>query len=93
MEKIGEFECGHGVYILSGKEVWVGENPKHFFNKKSWSQLKRESMIVPAIESGAPILTYIINTCAQNHCNDAVDRYKIQLDELKGIGPVLRGTP
>lgn len=93
MEKIGEHECGHGVYIISGKEIWVGEEPKHYFHKKPWSQLRRESMIVPAEESGAPLLTYVINSCAQNHCNDKVDRFKIQLNELKGIGPLLGGNP
>lgn len=89
MEKIQEFECGHGVYILSGKEIWVGEQKAHWFHGKPWSQIKRESIFVPAVESYAPLATYIINSCEQAHCNDQVDRFKVQVDQLKGIGAVL----
>lgn len=93
MEKIGEFECGHGVAIMSQREIWVGEKPAHFYHGKPWSQLKRESIFLPAIESYAPLATYIINSCAENHCNDQVDRFKVQLDQLKGIGAVIGGRP
>lgn len=91
MEMIGEFECGHGVFIMSRDEIWVGENKAHWFNGKPWSQLKRESVFVPAVESYAPLSQYIINSCAQNNCNDQVNRFKVQLDELKGIGAVIGG--
>lgn len=93
MEQIGEFECGHGVYIISQKEVWVGEQEKHWFHGKPWSQLKRESIFVPAIESYAPLSEYIINSCEQNHCNDQVARFRVAPDQLKGIGAILAPKP
>lgn len=89
MKAIGEFECGHGVYLLSKQEIYVGENPKTWYNKKSWSRLKRESVIVPAQESYAPLAVYMINACEQMNCMDEVTRYRIRLDELKGIQDVL----
>jgi hypothetical protein len=93
MEAIGEFECGHGVMIISQKEFYVGENPKTYYNKKPWSQLKRESVYVPAVESYAPIANYMINACKKMDCLDQVDRFRVRLDQLKSIGTVLAGVP
>jgi hypothetical protein len=91
-KEIGEPECGHGVFLMSGKQFFVGEEKVHWFNGKPWSQLKRESVIVPAEESYAPLATYIINSCAQAHCNDQVSRFKVRLDELRGVGAVIGGV-
>lgn len=87
MEKIKEPECGHGVSIVTGTEIFVGE--KTLFNKKPWSQLKRESIYVPAVESYAPITEYIINSCKQANCNDQVDAYRVKLNSLNGIQDVI----
>lgn len=92
MAKIGEPECGHGTYIMSGKEIFVGESPKTFFNKKPWSQLRRESILVPAVESYSPVSKYIINSCEKMGCNDQVQRFKVKLDSLNGIEEVLKGN-
>jgi hypothetical protein len=89
---IGEPECGHGVQIVSGRQFFVGEKKEHWFNGKPWSQLKRESVYVPAEESYAPLATYIINSCAQARCNDQVSRFKVRLDELRGVGAVIGGV-
>lgn len=93
VKAIQEIECGHGVSMVTKREVFVGEGPATFFNKKPWSQLKRESIYVPAQESFAPIENYIINTCKQNNCNDQVTKFKVKLDELKSIGAVLSPSP
>lgn len=87
---IQESECGHGVYIMSGKQVYVGELPAHLLNGKKWSELRRQSVYVPAKESYAPISTYIINSCEKMGCNDQVTRFKVKLDSLNGIGAVLK---
>lgn len=89
MEQIGEFECGHGIYIISGKEIFVGEKKEHWFHGKPWSQLKRESIILPAEESYAPLSEYIINSCAKLNCNDQVNRFRVRFDELRGINTIL----
>jgi hypothetical protein len=81
MKEIGEPECGRGKFIMSGKVIFVGEAPKTHFNKKPWSQLKRESILVPAVESYAPISTYIINACKELKCDDEVTRFQIQLGD------------
>lgn len=83
MKEIKEPECGHGVAIVSGNEIIVGE--KTLFNKKPWSILKQQSIYVPSIESGAPLLTYIINSCKKMNCSDDVNKYKIKLDSFNGI--------
>lgn len=93
MEKIGEFECGHGVYIMSQREIWVGEKKEHFYNGKPWSQLKRESIFVPAVESYAPLTTYLIDSCKKMDCSEEVDRFKVKIDELTAIGSVLAPPP
>ncbi len=88
MKEINEPECGHGVAIMSQKQIFVGE--KKLYSKKSWSQLRRESVYLPAIESYAPLATYVINSCEANNCNDQVTRFKVKIDELKSIGTLIK---
>ncbi len=90
---IGEAECGHCVWIMSKKEYFVGENPKYHLGKKPWSQIKRESIYVPAVESYAPLSAYIINACKQMNCDSEVDRFKIKLDSLSAIGSLVKDNP
>ncbi len=85
LEEIGEAECGHGVFIISGKEIFIGEKKEHWFNGKPWSQLKSESIFVPAVESYAPMATYMINSCEKLKCNDDVDRFRVKFDSLRGV--------
>lgn len=85
MAKINEPECGHCTYIVSGKEVYVGEAKETFLNGKPWSQLKAESVYVPAVESYGPLVTYIINSCKKMNCSDDVTRFKVKLDSLSGV--------
>jgi len=93
MLKIQEVECGHGVFIVSGKEIYIGENAPNLYNGKKWSQLKSESIYCPAKECFAPIETYMVNTCAQNKCDNTIDAYKVKLDSLNGISGVLATPP
>jgi hypothetical protein len=85
MAKINEPSCGHGIKIISGVEIYVGEAVAAQFNGKPWSQLKRESVYVPAVESYGPLVTYIINACKKMNCSDQVDRFKVKLDSLAGV--------
>lgn len=89
-KEINEPECGHCTYIMSGREVYVGEKKEHFFNGKPWSQLKSESIYLPAVESYAPLSTYIINSCKQMNCSDDVTRFKVKLDSLSSIGSLVK---
>lgn len=89
MEAIQEAECGHGVFIISKKEIFVGEAEITHFNKKPWSQLRRESVYLPAVESYAPVASYLINSCKQSNCNDQITKFKIRMDELKSIGKLV----
>lgn len=82
MEKIGEVECGHGVSIVTGNQIYVGENEPNLFNKKPWSQVRAESIYLPAEESYAPISVYIINNCIKFKCSDAVTRFKVKVDTV-----------
>ena len=93
MEKISEPECGHGKFIMSGKEIYVGEKPEHFYNGKPFSQLDRESMKCPAKECYAPLTAFIINTCEKFNCSEDVQKFKIKLDGLDGIKDVINGVP
>lgn len=90
MKAIGESDCGHGVYIVSKREVFVGEHPSHWFNKKPWSQLQRESIYLPAVESYAPLAKYIINSCDKMGCNSQVDRFKVVIPTLSGIDGAIK---
>lgn len=83
--QIGEPECGHCTYIMSGKEIYLGEGLAHLLNKKPWSAVRAESVYVPAVESFAPIETYIINSCKKMNCNNQVDAFKIKINSLNGI--------
>lgn len=81
-KQVGEAECGHCTYIVSGKEVYVGEGKDHLLNNKSWTRVKLESVYVPSVESFGPLAEYIINACKKMNCNDQVDAFKIKLDSL-----------
>jgi hypothetical protein len=85
MKEIGESSCGHGISIVSGKELFLGENPGHWYNNKPWSVLRRQSIYLPAAESYAPLATYIINSCKKMGCSSDVDKFKVKLNSLNGI--------
>lgn len=89
MKEIGEPECGHGTFIMSGKEIYVGESDKFHFNGKSWKQVQKESIYVPAMESYGPLSEYMINSCEKNNCSKEVQKFKIKIDSLKEIGDVI----
>lgn len=82
MEKIGEVECGHCVRIISQKEFFVGEETKNHFNGKPWSQLRSESIYLPAEESYGPLSVSLINLCKKTKCNEEVTRFKVKLNVL-----------
>lgn len=90
-KQVGEPECGHCVYIVSGREVFIGEGADHRLNGKPWSALRAEAIYLPAVESYAPLTTYIINACKKMDCDSQVTRFKVKLDSLKGIAPALKG--
>jgi len=75
---------------VSGKEIYIGELPAHQLKGKKWSQLKAESVYMPAVESYAPLSTYIINTCKKDNCSSQVTGFKVKLDSLNGIGAVIQ---
>ena len=89
-KQIGESECGHCTYIVSGKEVYVGDGAGHGLNGKSWTQVKLESVYVPAVESFGPLSDYIINACKKMNCNSQVDAFKVKTDSLKDVGAALK---
>lgn len=89
MKQIQEPECGHCTYIVSGKEIFVGENKKTWLNNKPWSQIQKESILVPAQESYAPLSSYLINSCEKMNCDKDVQRFKVKLDSLSSVGEVL----
>lgn len=84
IEKINEAECGHCTFIISGKEIFVGERESTFFNGKSWATLKAQSILVPAKESYAPIAAYMINACKKMNCNEDVNRFRVKIGTLSG---------
>lgn len=82
MEKIKEPECGRGVSIVKGEEIFIGELDGHLFNGKKWSEIRSESIYIPAKESYSPLAAYIIDQCKAANCEDDVDRFKVKLDSL-----------
>lgn len=85
MAQIGEVECGHGVSIISGDEIFIGELPTHLFNGKTWGAIKSESVYVPAVESYAPLSSYMIDACKKMNCSDQVDAFKLKINPLNVI--------
>lgn len=90
LKEIGELECGHCVLLVTGIESFIGENEPHRLNGKPWSQIKRESALIPVTESYAPLAKYIIDSCAKMNCSEDVTRFKIKLDALNGIASALK---
>lgn len=82
-DSIGEPECGHCVFIVSGKEMFIGDLPKNYFNGKPWSELKAESIFLPAQESYAPLSAYVINSCKKMNCEKEITPFRIKLGVLK----------
>lgn len=90
LKKINEPECGHCVWIVSGKEQFIGEAPETHLNKKPWSKIKQQSIYLPAQESYAPLATYIINACKKMNCSNEVTKFKVKLDSLNGVAGVAK---
>lgn len=85
MAQISEMACGHGVSIMTGAEIYVGDAAQHLYKGKPWSALKAESVYVPAVESYAPLATYLINTCKRFNCNTELDAFRVKLNSLNGV--------
>lgn len=85
MKQIAEPECGHCVYIVSGKELFLGEKKGHWLNGKPWSELRKQSVYLPSAESYAPLASYIINACKKMNCSQDVEKFKVKLDSLNGV--------
>lgn len=85
MKQINEVECLHCVFIVSGKEMFVGEKNGHLYNNKPASLLKQQAVYLPAVESYAPLAAYIINSCKKMGCSDDVTKFKVKLDSLNGV--------
>lgn len=83
MKEIGEFECGYGVSIMTGREVFVGNSKNHLFNGKTWDEIVEESIFLPSEESYSPLSAHIINSCKAMHCSDEVGKFKVKLDKLQ----------
>jgi hypothetical protein len=81
-KEIGEVECGRCTYIVSGKIFFIGEQKKNEFGGKPWSQIRRESILIPSKESYAPLAAYLINSCKKMGCSDEVTRFKVKIDSL-----------
>lgn len=122
---MGEAECGHCTWIISGQERFLGEVHKQIplralvdtgkkdangnpvldwaiqkdntgatimvstwlNDLKPWSQVRRESIYLPAEESYAPLSAYIINQCKKSNCNAQVDAFKVKLGVLSTVIP------
>jgi hypothetical protein len=89
MKQIHEAECGHCIYTITGRETFLGEMPGHGLNGKKWSQIRAESIYLPAVESYAPIKTYIVDACAKMNCNDQVSAFRVKINALNGIAGAL----
>lgn len=92
MKAIGEPECGHCVFIVSGKELFLGEKEPNLLNGKPWSKLRQQAVYLPAQESYAPLSTYIINACKKMGCNTDVDRFRVKLNSLSSLADAVK-TP
>lgn len=85
MKQIGESECAHCVFIVSGNEFFLGEGKDHQLNGKPWSKVRAESVYLPAKESYAPLAAYLIDSCKKMHCSEDLEKFKVKLDSLNGI--------
>lgn len=74
MKQIGEAECGYCIYTITGEDLYIGESAGHMLNGKPWSQVKAESVMLPAEESYAPLVTYLAYACQQFACREVVTR-------------------
>lgn len=85
-KNIQEDECGYCVRIVSGNSFFVGEAKAHQFSGKPWSQLRSESIYLPAAESYSPLAAYILKVCAEDGCSTQLTKFKTKIDALKAFG-------
>ena len=78
-EHTQELSCGHCVYIKSGREVFVGESEKTRLFGKKWSELRDQSVLLPAAESYAPLSVYLINSCKRLKCDGSVEKFLVKI--------------
>jgi hypothetical protein len=80
--EIEEPECGHCVYIVSGREIYLGNKEGHTLGGKTWADIQAEAVLLPAQESYAPLATYIINSCEKEGCSMYAQKFKAKLSPL-----------
>jgi len=80
--EVGEISCGHCVLVVSGREFFVGEGKDHLLNGKPWSQIKASSVLLPAVESYAPLAEYVLDSCKRVNCDSDVTRFTVKLDAI-----------
>ncbi len=82
IKEINEATCGYCVWTISDKKQYVGENKKTWLYGKPWSQVLRESVLLPA-ESYAEAKAFVINECKKtNDCNKDIDHWRVKLDSF-----------
>lgn len=89
-KEIQENECGVCTFIVTGKQIFVGEKKEHWYNDKPWSMLRAQSLLAPAVESYAPLSEYIVNSCQKMGCDDKVTGFKVKIDGLNGLEDALK---
>jgi hypothetical protein len=85
MEQIKERECGACTYTVTQRKKYIGEKKENWFNGKPWSQLRKESILVPAEESYAPMVAHIINSCKARGCDKEITKFKVKIDSMEKI--------
>lgn len=83
IKEIKEPRCGYCVWTITKKPMYVGNNPEHQFAKKTWSEIRSTSVLLP-LDSYVAIKRFINNSCKKHgDCRDDLGDWQNALDEIK----------
>ena len=83
LSEIKENRCGYCVRSISGTHTYVGEDSTHQLEGKKWSEMRIDSVMLPA-DSYAALKEFIINSCKKsNQCAEGIAKWRTNLELLK----------
>lgn len=81
MKEINETQCGRYTYTVTGESGLVGDDAAHHFNGKSWSEIKRSSLLL-SVDSYPKVKDFISLLCKKNkECRDSMIEATVKVNE------------
>lgn len=81
MKELNETSCGYYAYTVSGESGFVGNDPSHYFNGKSWDEIRKSSLLL-SVDSYPKVKDFIETLCKKSRqCRDSMIEATVKVNE------------